>query len=173
MEFFSKVTTIDFLGARRAAAVFSSVIIACAIALLVMRGLNFGIDFTGGTLVEIEYAAPVELDNVRKQLQDSEFRGGIVQYYGTAQDVMIRLPPREDLNSADISEKVIQLLDSADNKVEMRRVEFVGSQVGDELAEDGGLAMIYALIGILTETDIHRSLRQLPLSPADIVTQDG
>jgi preprotein translocase subunit SecF len=149
MEFFKSNLNIDFLGARYIAIGISSVLILTSVLCFVFRGMNFGIDFTGGTLVEVEYQKPVELDQIREVLRNSEFRGAVVQYYGTAQDVLIRLPPREDLNSAAISNRIIELLGGGENKMEMRRVEFVGAQVGDELAEDGGLAMLYALLGIL------------------------
>ena len=149
MEFFKSNLNIDFLGARYIAIGITSLLILVSILSFVFRGMNFGIDFTGGTLVELAYEKPVELDQIREVLRTSEFHGGVVQYYGTAQDVLIRLPPREDLNSAEISNRIIRLLGGGDNKMEMRRVEFVGAQVGSELAEDGGLAMIYAFLGIL------------------------
>jgi len=159
MEFFRKTTKIDFLGARFIAAWFSGLMVAAAIASLGVRGLNFGIDFTGGTLLEAGYANPVDLNGVRSQLQASEFRGAVVQYYGTAQDVLIRLAPRVDLNSAEVSNRMLELLGSGANPVEMRRVEFVGSQVGEELAEEGGLAMIIALFGILVYVSLRFQMR--------------
>ena len=93
------------------------------------------------------YADPVELNSVRSALEASDFSDAIVQYFGTASDVLIRIPPREGLNSAAISNEILDMLNSTGQSVSMRRVEFVGPQVGDELAEDGGLAMIYALLG--------------------------
>jgi len=159
MEFFRKTTKIDFLGVRIIAAWFSGLMVAAAIASLGVRGLNFGIDFTGGTLLEAGYANPVDLNGVRSQLQASEFRGAVVQYYGTAQDVLIRLAPRVDLNSAEVSNRMLELLGSGANPVEMRRVEFVGSQVGEELAEEGGLAMIIALFGILVYVSLRFQMR--------------
>ena len=166
MEFFNPKTNIDFLGKRRSLAIVSAIIISVCLSSIIIRGLNFGIDFTGGTLVEIYYPAPVDLNQVRNILQDSEFRGAVTQYYGTSQDVLIRLAPREDLESAEISNRIISLLSSDGQEVEMRRVEFVGAQVGEELAEDGGLAMIYALFGIL----IYVALRfQIKFSTGAIV----
>lgn len=149
MEIFSPKINIDFLGKRRKLAVISVIAVVVCLGSFVVRGFNFGIDFTGGTLVEISYPDPVELNQVRELLQNSEFRGAVVQYYGTSRDVLIRLAPHANLNSAEISNRIINLLGTRDQKVEMRRVEFVGAQVGEELAEDGGLAMIYALFGIL------------------------
>jgi preprotein translocase subunit SecF len=149
MEFFRKTTTYDFLAARRAAAVFSLILIATSVLSLGVRQLNFGIDFTGGTLLELGYSEPADLAKLRELLHESEFRGAMVQYYGTATDVMVRLPPHGELDSAGISNRVMQMLAGSGQAAELRRVEFVGAQVGEELAEDGGLAMIYALIGIL------------------------
>ncbi len=174
MEILKRTTNIDFLGKRRVAALLSGVLILVSIAALIIRGLNFGIDFTGGTLVEVGYADPVEAGDVRNTLHEAGFGDAVVQYFGTARDVMVRLPVRADASGAKVSESVMQALrkpygesltEGAEGeaqrcvsgpgvnpqpcKVQMRRVEFVGPQVGEELAEQGGLAMIYALIGIL------------------------
>lgn len=148
MEFFSK-TNIDFMGKRKLAFTFSATLVLLAIIFFFARGLNYGIDFTGGTIVEVGYAQEADLNKVRSILIQSEFNGAIVQYYGSATDVLVRIPPHEGLNNADISNKLIELLGSSSESIEIRRVEFVGPQVGDELKEDGGLAMIYALLGIL------------------------
>jgi preprotein translocase subunit SecF len=148
MEFFTK-TSIDFMGKRKLAFIFSAILVLLSILFFFMRGLNYGIDFTGGTIVEFGYTQAADLAKVRSILVQSEFNDAIVQYYGSATDVLVRIPPHEGLNSADISNKLIGLLGGSGESVELRRVEFVGPQVGDELKEDGGLAMIYALLGIL------------------------
>lgn len=144
MEFFRE-THIDFIGKRRIAFFVSLAVIAAAIASLALRGLNYGIDFTGGTLIEIGYNEPISLDQVRANLANAGFADAVVQNFGTPQDALVRIPPRQDESSAELSNRVLQALPGA----EMRRVEFVGPQVGDELTEQGGLAMLYALIGIL------------------------
>lgn len=172
MEFLKRDTKIDFLGKRRLAAIISAIIIVASIGSIAIKGLNFGIDFTGGTLVEVSYQQTVEVSSVRGQLQDAGFSDAQVQYFGTAKDILIRIPVRSVQNSVSISSDVMETLRSPfsekivedsrsavqrcissneiqDCKVQMRRVEFVGPQVGDELTEQGGLAMIYALIGIL------------------------
>ncbi|MDX1593052.1 MAG: protein translocase subunit SecF [Gammaproteobacteria bacterium] len=150
MELFKKTTHIDFLGKRRIAYVFSALLILVAIGSLAVRGLNFGIDFTGGTLVELGYTADVDLADVRATLADNGYEGTTVQHFGTPRDVLIRLAPRQDISSADLSTEVVRALrEAADGAVELRRVEFVGPQIGDELTEAGGLAMLYALAGIL------------------------
>jgi preprotein translocase subunit SecF len=150
MELFKKTTHIDFLSRRKIAYLVSLALILVSFASLGLRGLNFGIDFTGGTLVELGYASDVDLGGVRQTLAANGYDGAIVQHFGTARDVLIRLAPRADVSSADLSTEVVRTLQqAADGTVELRRVEFVGPQVGDELTEAGGLAMLYALAGIL------------------------
>jgi preprotein translocase subunit SecF len=155
MEFFSKKTNFDFMGKRRLAIILSSVLILASIASLVVRGLNFGIDFTGGTLIEVGYPEAADLGGLREVLGEAGYGDVQMQHFGTSRDVLIRVAPRADRASAQISEEILAALKRADAGVEMRRVEFVGPQVGEELTEQGGLAMLYALIGIL----IYVSLR--------------
>ena len=149
MKILTKKTEFDFMGKRLMAYIFSAILILLSVSFFVARGLNYGIDFTGGTIVELGYAGPADLSSIRTILSQSEFSDAQVQYFGTATDVLVRVPPRPGLNNADISNNLLQLLGSSGESIEMRRVEFVGPQVGDELKEDGGLAMIYALVGIL------------------------
>ncbi len=155
MELFAKSTHIDFMGKRKIAMVFSVLLVIASLVTLTIRGLNFGIDFTGGTLIEVVYPQAVELDGIRKLLEEAGYHDVQVQHFGTARDVLIRIAPRDDLASARLSEEVMTALANADPTVEKRRVEFVGPQVGGELAEQGGLAVLYSLIGIL----IYVSLR--------------
>lgn len=138
----------NFMGKRKVAAIASSILLVISVASLITQGLNLGVDFTGGTLVEVAYPEAVDLEPIRQTLANSEFGEVVVQYFGSAREVLIRIPPNEGLNTADISNKTIDLLSQSGQSVEMRRVEFVGPQVGEELKEDGGLAMIYALFGI-------------------------
>ena len=172
MEFLKRDTQFDFLGKRRLAGMISLALIAVGIASLLVRGLNFGIDFTGGTLVEVSYKDSVTVERVREQLKSAQFDGARIQYFGTSRDILVRLPVGTVENSAGISSEIMETLrlpyletvaespqggvqqcvselGLGDCKVQMRRVEFVGPQVGGELTEKGGLAMIYALIGIL------------------------
>jgi preprotein translocase subunit SecF len=175
MEFLKKQTKIDFLGARKVALIVSVILVVASMASFIMRGLNLGIDFTGGTLVEVGYQQPVEVESIRITLGANGFEDAVVQHFGTFQDVMVRLPSsysKENINSAEISSGVMvalresyseTLVESSDPsnqqcvvsgqvsdcQVQMRRVEFVGPQVGGELANQGGLAMLYALLGIL------------------------
>lgn len=149
MEFFKHDLNVNFIGKWRYAVVVSGLLLVVSAVSLLTRGLNFGIDFTGGTLIEVAYRQPVELDNVRSTLAKSDYSQAQVQYFGTSRDLLIYIPPREGLDSAKLSDAVFTTLHKANSDVELRRVEYVGPQVGEELAVQGGLAMIYASIGIL------------------------
>lgn len=150
MQILSGNTTIDFIGKRKLALAFSITLIIVAIASIAMRGLNLGIDFTGGTLIELEFSQSIDPSSVRDNLVEAGYEDVLVQHFGTSRDVLIRLAPRKELSSAEISTQVFGVLQKTyPDQVELRRVEFVGPQIGDELTEDGGLAMLYALIGIL------------------------
>jgi preprotein translocase subunit SecF len=148
-----KDLNIDFMGRRRPAMIFSAVLILIAVGAMVVRGFNLGLDFTGGTLLEVGYTEPAELADVRAALGEAGFAGATVQHFGTLRDVLIRIAPEagaEEETSAQLSDRVFRALSEAvDGAVELRRVEFVGPQVGEELTEDGGLAILYSLIGIL------------------------
>jgi len=150
MDLFKKDFTYDFLGKRKLAMAFSLALIAVSLISLATMRLNFGIDFTGGTLVEVGYEQPVELAPVREALAAADFEAAMVQHFGTSRDVLVRLAPHEEIAPAELSNHAFEALEqAAESGVELRRVEFVGPQVGDELTEDGGLAMLYALFGIL------------------------
>jgi preprotein translocase subunit SecF len=140
---------IDFMKQRKWALLFSATLIALSILGMVLKGFNFGIDFTGGTVIEVSYKKPVALSEVRDVLRQGGFDKAIVQHFGSATDVLIRIQPREGMTSAQVSNQVLDLLKKHHPDVELRRVEYVGPQVGDELTEDGVLAVLYALIGIL------------------------
>ena len=140
---------IDFMGKRHLAALMSGVLLIVAVGALVTNSLNFGIDFTGGTLIEVGYPQAVDLKDVRNALAAGDFGQSQAQHFGSSRDVLVRIAPQEGKQSAQLSEDVLAALRQQNADVDMRRVEFVGPQVGEELTEQGGLAMIYALIGIL------------------------
>ncbi|HIJ22646.1 MAG: protein translocase subunit SecF [Gammaproteobacteria bacterium] len=148
MEIIKQGMKLDFMGKRKLATLISAVLIVISLFSLMTLKLNPGIDFTGGTLIEVGYSAPAELSRVRSALEQAGFGEAIVQHFGTAQDVLIRLAPREGLKAAELSSEVLKTLQTT-GEVSMRRVEFVGPQVGDELAEDGGLAVLFSLFAIL------------------------
>ncbi len=145
MRALSKPTNINFMGNRRWAAVLSGLLLLVSLASLTTRGLNFGIDFTGGVVVEVGYPQAVELNSVRERLAASGFEAAIVQHFGASDDVLIRLPPSDASDAASLSNEVYAALRADGAQLELRRVEFVGPQVGEELTVDGGLAMIWAL----------------------------
>ncbi|MGR9090705.1 MAG: protein translocase subunit SecF [Gammaproteobacteria bacterium] len=135
----------DFMKWRGIAYAFSGLLLFASAFGLATKGLNLGIDFTGGTLVELGYNEDADLDAIRTALATSEYGEAVVQAFGSPRDVLVRLPQSTAAGDADLSTRVLQILPGA----EMRRVEFVGPQVGEELTEDGALAMLYALGGIL------------------------
>ncbi|WOJ93748.1 protein translocase subunit SecF [Congregibacter variabilis] len=135
--------TINFMGKRRLAAAFSALLILTAIGSLVFKQLNWGLDFTGGTLVEVHYEESANLNEIRSSLAESGYAGAIVVSFGTDKDVLIRLP--DGYSDAQGTEMLQTLQASSGVGVELRRIEFVGPQVGDELREQGGLAMLLAL----------------------------
>ncbi len=149
MQILGGKLNIDFMGRRKIAMALSGLLMAVALGAIIVRGLNLGIDFTGGTLVEVGYPEPVELESIRQALERAGFAQAIVQHFGTPRDVLIRIGLMEGVSQNQISDKVLETLRSGGHQVDLRRVEFVGPQVGEELTEDGGLAMLYALIGIL------------------------
>ncbi|MGB5405485.1 MAG: protein translocase subunit SecF, partial [Thiogranum sp.] len=145
MKILSGTTQIDFMGKRKLALVFSLLLIIISLGSLFTRGLAFGIDFTGGTLIEVAYPDSVDLGGIRDLLEESGYGDVQVQHFGSSREILIRIAPRADRASAEISEDILAALVNADAKAKMRRVEFVGPQVGEELTEQGGLAMLYAL----------------------------
>ena len=156
MQILDKKTDFNFMSKRKVAAVFSMLLLLSSITSLVMQGLNFGIDFTGGTMIELSYKEEAKLGSIRSTLEKNGYGDAIVQNFGSIHDVLIRLPILETENMAELSNKIVATLQSGhESNIDVRRVEFVGPQVGEELTEQGGLAMLYALIGIL----IYVSLR--------------
>ena len=143
-----KETHINFMGLRKGAFILSVLLIVLSIGSIATRGLNFGIDFTGGVLLEVGYPQAADLPAVRDQLANAGIERAQVQNFGTSRDVMIRIMPDETQNNADVGEKIMAILHDATPGVELRRVEFVGPQVGEELTEQGSLAMLFALIMI-------------------------
>jgi preprotein translocase subunit SecF len=145
-----KRTYIDFIGNRKIAMTFSAILMVIAIGSLFTRGLHMGIDFTGGTLIEVGYQQAADLSAIRKTLSESGFENATVQNFGTTKDVLIRLKLQEGVSSADLSAKVIETINkNTTTPGKLRRVEFVGPQVGDDLAQDGFLALLYSTIAIL------------------------
>jgi len=155
MEFFKNETHVNFLAARIPAFVLSFLLVAASIGFIAVKGLNFGLDFTGGVLLEVAYPEAVELDPVRQVLSEEGYPDAVVQHFGDTSEVLIRLQPRAENSNAEISTGILQALRREDTTASMRRVEFVGPQVGEQLTNRGIQAVMFALIGIL----IYVSLR--------------
>lgn len=170
MQIFSKTPDFDFIGKRKIAVIGSTLLLVVSLASLVTQSLSFGLDFTGGTLIQLQYRESAELGPIRDALEKSGHDDAVVQHFGTTNDVMIRVAPKEGKSSADISTEIIALLRKAYDEtqiessvsgdqrckigaeatpvechIQVERVEFVGPQVGEELTNEGGLAMLYAL----------------------------
>ncbi|MBA4284816.1 MAG: protein translocase subunit SecF [Xanthomonadaceae bacterium] len=143
MKVFANVPKFDFMRQRKIGLVLSALLTTASILLVIFRGLNFGIDFTGGVLVEVAFPQSVQLEKVREDLAKGGYQHGIVQYFGGSSTVLIRLPPNSE-TSASLSNKVLAAVGAGEAGVEMRRVEFVGPQVGEELSEKGSIAMLVA-----------------------------
>jgi len=146
----STKNNIDFMRLRKSAMVLSGLLMLLSLISLFTFKLNVGIDFTGGSIIEVGYQQAVELEPIRNALENQGFGDAIVQHFGSASEVLIRLVPDVDKDKAELSSEIIGLLQAAnDSEIDVRRVDFVGPQVGEELTEDGGLAVLYALIAIL------------------------
>ncbi|MFS1703018.1 protein translocase subunit SecF [Aestuariibacter sp. GS-14] len=141
--------TINFMKLRMAAMVLSTVLIIGSLVSLGVNSLNWGLDFTGGTLIEVGYPDAADLGAIRVQLAENDFPDAVVQNFGSSTDVLIRISPREGVNATTIGDQVISILRQGNADVEKRRIEFVGPNVGEELTEQGGLAMLVALVCIL------------------------
>ncbi|RUO31196.1 protein translocase subunit SecF [Aliidiomarina soli] len=142
---------LNFMKLSTPTAILSVILLLVAIVTMAGKGLNWGLDFTGGTLVEVGFSQPADLEQLRDVLADNELSDAVVQNFGSSRDILVRVPPRPEMADADsVGDNLFQLLRSeVDSDLEMRRVEFVGPSVGEELAEAGGLAMIVAAICIL------------------------
>ena len=149
MQLLKLSETVNFMRLRIPAMVLSTVLILCSFVSLGVNSLNWGLDFTGGTLIEVGYEDSADLEAIRVQLNESNFEDAVVQNFGSSQDVLIRIAPRDGVKAVTIGEQVLAALRADGASVDMRRIEFVGPNVGEELTEQGGLAMLVALLCIL------------------------
>ena len=148
MEFFKIRRVIPFMRYALIFNVISLVTFLAAVLFLATKGLNFSIEFTGGTVIEVGYKQAADVDGIRQTLEKAGYKAE-VQNFGTSRDVLIRMPLDKNQSSADLSQKVLAILKNRDNTAELRRVEFVGPQVGRELAEYGALALLVTALGIV------------------------
>ncbi|HCJ50707.1 MAG: protein-export membrane protein SecF [Gallionellaceae bacterium CG1_02_56_997] len=149
MEFFKIKHDIPFMSYGRYTTAISLVTFLFAVFFLATKGLNFGVDFTGGTVLEVHYAQPADLVKVRQQLAAGNLPDAQVQNFGSSHDVLIQIPLKENFSGAQLSEHVMEALHQQDASVEMRRVEFVGPQVGKDLVENGAMALLLVSLGII------------------------
>jgi len=149
MEFFRIKHDIPFMRYALIFNVISLVTFLVAVGSLAIRGLNFGVDFTGGTVMEVAYAQAADLGKIRESVARLGFSDASVQNFGTSRDVLIRLPVKQGVSSAKLSEQVLEALRKDDSRIEMRRVEFVGPQVGRELFDAAALALLFVSLGIV------------------------
>ncbi|AMN46761.1 preprotein translocase subunit SecF [Steroidobacter denitrificans] len=149
MEFFKRTPSIDFMRMRYVTYGISVIIMVGSIALIAIRGLNFGVDFTGGVIIEVNYPAAADIDGARNALEQAGFEEAQVQSFGSSRDLAVRVPPPRSGDINELSVQVGEALRAADPGVEVRRTEVVGPQVGRDLTEQGGLALLFTFIGIL------------------------
>lgn len=149
MELFRIKNDIPFMSYGRLTTAISLITFILAVFFLATRGLNYGVDFTGGTVMEVNYPQSANIDSIRQAVDSIGLKDATVQNFGTSHDVLIRLPIKKDMSIAQLSEKVGTALKAADPQADVRRVESVGSQVGEELYENGGLALLLVCLGIM------------------------
>ncbi len=150
MQIFNFAKPLNFMRLKWPAVILSVLLVCGAIASFAINGINWGLDFTGGTVIEVGFAQAADLPKVRQTLSAAGFDDAVVQLFGSSRDVLIRIPLRADLVQAQIGDAVVAALNASDaGTVNVRRIEFVGPSVGAELKQDGGLAMLVALVGIL------------------------
>ena len=149
MQLLNMKETIRFMSLKKPAAILSVCLIIGSITSLAINQLNWGLDFTGGTQIEVGYGQTADLSQIRGQLEASDFKDAVVQNFGSSQDVLIRLASRDGVKPSELGDAALKILKEADSTAEMRGSSYVSSSVGEELTEQGGLAMLVALICIL------------------------
>jgi preprotein translocase subunit SecF len=149
MEFFKIKKDVPFMSYGKVTTSISLVTFLFAIFFLATKGLNFGVDFTGGTVMEVHYAQSADLDKVREQLAKIDLKEAVVQNFGSSKDVLIQIPLKQNKVGSKLSEQVMEDLRQQDAGVELRRVEFVGPQVGKDLVENGSMALLLVSLGIV------------------------
>lgn len=161
-----------FMSINKWTTALSIILILASLATVAVNKLNWGLDFTGGTLVEVGFSQPANLSELRQVLEANQYGDAVVQNYGTQRDVLVRVPPRGEANAESIGDSLLRILQTnVDPDLQIRRVEFVGPQVGEELAEAGGLALIVAVICILIYVSFRFEWR-LALSAVAGLVQD-
>ena len=167
-----KPTNFDFVGKRKIATAVSTVLVVASLLVLVVQGLNFGLDFTGGTLVEVRYPEPTLPETARQRLNAAGFEGAIVQYFGTERDLLVRLPPQEEEGEqADLGREVLAALQETDPGVRLVQSSYIGPAVGEELRNDALLAILIAL-GMIMAYILFRFTRQFSVGAVLALAHD-
>jgi preprotein translocase subunit SecF len=149
MEFFKKKTSYPFMGTRKRWYWVSGIVLAAALISFAVRGLNLGIDFTGGVVLELKFPQSADIEKVREAVEAAGFQHAAVQSFGTSRDIMVRLLPQEGEDTNKVAQNVLGAIQAYDPAVELMRTEVVGPQVGAELANKGALAILFTFVGIL------------------------
>lgn len=150
MQLFNFNQSVNFMRLKWPALLLSALLVLGSFGSFVTKGMNWGLDFTGGTVIEVGFSEAADLNAMRKTLAEAGYADAVIQLFGSSTDVLIRIPLRADVAQEKVGEAVLQALNAEQaSEVELRRVEFVGPSVGEELKQDGGLALLVALIGIL------------------------
>jgi preprotein translocase subunit SecF len=145
----SRTFNIDFMGPRKIAGIASILLVVGACVSLLVQGLNLGLDFTGGTLVEVEFVEPTDPEAIRQQLDAAGYQNGVVQFFGTNRDLLIRMPPQTGVDQSVLGDQILATLRANYPGIEMRQSNYVGPAVGEELTEDAGLALLAALAVVM------------------------
>ena len=162
---------IDFMGKRKIAAIASVAFVVLALGDIIFQGLNLGLDFTGGTMVEVQFAEPAEPAVVRRHLESEGFEGGLVQYFGSERDLLVRMPPQDNTEQADMGDEIVASLRQFAPGVEMLQSNYVGPAVGEELRDDAGLALITAL-GVVMLYILFRFTKQFAVGAVAALVHD-
>lgn len=149
MELFKHALHIDFLRARRVAGTVSIILVILSLISLATRGIHWGLDFTGGTVMELEYPQAIEISAVRKVLDDNGYKDAVIQHFGSTHNILIRITPREGVSEQGVGQAIRTILQKDNPEVKLLRSEVLGAQLGQELAEQGALAIVVAMIGTM------------------------
>ena len=165
------VPSFDFMGRRKIAAMLSVALVLASIVLLGVRGLNLGLDFTGGSLVEVGFQQPVDPEAVRRQLEATGFENGLVQHFGTDVDLLIRMPSRSGANQSTLGDRMLEAIQATYPAAKMRQSNYVGPVVGEELTESAGLALLAAL-GVVMLYILFRFTKQFSVGAVVALAHD-
>jgi preprotein translocase subunit SecF len=166
-----KTLNLDFMGKRRIAGILSIVLVLASCVDLAVRGLNWGLDFTGGTLVEVEFSEPTDPETIRALLLQNNFANGVVQFFGTNRDLLIRMPPQSGVEQAVLGDRIFATLRESFPEIQMRQSNYVGPAVGEELSEDAGLALLAAL-GVIMLYILFRFTKQFAIGAVAALIHD-